>query len=866
MPEPGSADSLVDHLRQTLAARAGDADEVLVHERAEPAHAASLGILRPHLPKPLALALLDSGISQLYTHQVAAVEHVRAGRNVVLASPTASGKSLAFALPTLERLLSEQERHALYLYPTKALIGDQLRALRELATAIGVEEPPRVAVLTGDTRRDERLTLAAHPPAILLANPDILHHSLLPDHRRWREFLAGLEVVVLDELHSYRGVFGAHVALVLRRLRRLAALYRASPCFIAASATISNPTELAEHVVGLPFVDVQGDAAGAGPRRFVFWRPPLRGDPDANEHESVLFEAATIFSEALRAGHSGILFGRARMSVERMLLDVRRLVGTELAERVSAYKSGYRADERARIEAGLRSGRLRGVVSTNALELGIDVGSLDLAVLAGYPGSTMSFWQQAGRVGRRADREAVVVLVAGDDALDQYVIQHPEAFFGRAMEHAAVDPSNAAVQLGHLLCAASESPLSSDDMKLWPENAVGLVRRLAEAGELSTGEPWQSVGGAPHADVSLRGTSRSPYSLQVGRQVLGTIEPPWLQRECYPGAVYLHNGRAYRAVSLLDAAHVVQLEPADQDARTDPLLELDVAPRGEPLASRDVPRGESRLPVTLTPLSVREHIVGYRERRQHQSLSFALNQPLESVLDTIGVSIDLPWSLAPDSSSVHAFEHALVNALPLALLCDRRDVGSSSEANRVYIYDFAEGGIGLADKAFHLLETLFERAAALVRDCPCSEGCPNCLHLSGCADANRNLDKVGGLALLLGRSVSAARAASEVLRGSARQRPARDRAERRRRLRDIADADVRARYAGYSASAPSSELPTGQAVVPDWLQPGVLASDPTFGLVVVWDVGLYGTAEVQPLSGGNVERVPVSGLSPPAPG
>src|SRR5438309_655929 len=388
---------------------------------------------------------------------------------------------------------------ALYLYPTKALIGDQLRAIQALIGHLPVEPKPRVAVLTGDTPPDVRRELAHDPPAILLANPDILHHSLLPDHGRWRQLLGNLGVVVVDELHSYRGVFGAHVSLVLRRLRRLAALYGARPVFVAASATIANPVELAEEVVGLPFREVHGDTAGSGPRRFLFWRPPLRGDESANEHESLFAESAAVFAEALRAGYSGILFGRARVSVERMLLDVRRLVGPDLATRVSAYKSGYRADQRAEIEAGLRSGHLRGVVSTNALELGIDVGALDVAVLAGYPGSTMSFWQQAGRVGRRADREAVGVLVAGDDALDQYHIQHPAAFFGQTMEQAAVDPSNASIQLGHLVCAAAERPLDSSDLPLFPANAARLVAPLARAGELTTGPPWRAVASGAHS-------------------------------------------------------------------------------------------------------------------------------------------------------------------------------------------------------------------------------------------------------------------------------------------------------------------------------------------------------------------------------
>ncbi|HEY0582353.1 MAG TPA: DEAD/DEAH box helicase, partial [Chloroflexota bacterium] len=358
---PGSADALVQRLRDTLAGRADEPSDVLVHERAVPAQPPSLGVLRPRLPAPLARALLQQGINQLYAHQVATVQALRAGQNVVLASPTASGKSLAFALPTLERALTSPGARALYLYPTKALIGDQLRALQTLIAALPVEPRPRVAVLTGDTPRERRLDLAANPPDILLANPDILHHSLLPDHRRWRLLLANLNIVVIDELHSYRGVFGAHVSLVLRRLRRLAAAYGARPAFVAASATIANPVELAEHVVGASFVEIHGDSAGAGPRRFLFWRPPLRGDASANEHESVFAESAAVFAEALAAGYTGILFGRARVSVERMLLDVRRLVGPDLAERVSAYKSGYRADERAQIEGGLRSGQLRGV-------------------------------------------------------------------------------------------------------------------------------------------------------------------------------------------------------------------------------------------------------------------------------------------------------------------------------------------------------------------------------------------------------------------------------------------------------------------------------------------------------------------------
>jgi DEAD/DEAH box helicase domain-containing protein len=844
------AEPLAEHLRRSLADRAEDPSEILLHDRAEPARPATFGVLRPRLPPPLASALVGSGIRQLYAHQIATVALLRDGRNAVLSSPTASGKSLAFALPTLERLLADPRRRALYVYPTKALIADQLRALRALLAHLPAEHARRAAVLTGDTPRDEREQLLAQPPEILLANPDILHHSLLPNHRRWRSFLAGLDVVVLDELHTYRGVFGAHVALLNRRLRRLAAAHGAEPVFIAASATIGNAQELAEAVVGLPFVPVVGDAAGAGACRLLLWRPPLRGDATANEHESVLGEAATVFAEALRTGHSGILFGRARQSVERMLLDVRRLVGPELAPRVSAYKSGYRAEERARIERDLRSGQLRGVVSTNALELGIDVGALDVAVLAGYPGSMMSFWQQAGRVGRRGEREAVVVLVAGDDALDQFFVTHPDAFFGRAMEHAVVDPSNAAIQLGHLLCAAQERAVEEGELaSLFPPNARGLVERLAAVGELSDGPPWRALGSSPHADLSLRGTSRAPFTLQSGGHAIGTIEPPYLQRECYPGALYLHNGRGYRVTALDESARAVRLEASPIEGRTSPLLDVTVEPRDQPAATRAIRLGDSDWTVGLGPLLVRETVVGYRQQWRGEGLTHALEKPLSLQLDTVGLWLDVPPALEADQPALHAFEHALINALPLVVLCDRRDVGSSNSGVRVYVYDFAEGGTGLAEKAYQLLETVLARAASLLRDCPCTEGCPNCVHLAGCPSANSQLDKLGGQALLDGRAVATARAVKPLLDPhptASRRLPS----DRRRVLRDIAEADLRERFADPVGASGS------------WLEVNGLADLPGVGLVVIWDLDAH-RADVQPLAGGMRRRVSVQRLRPP---
>jgi DEAD/DEAH box helicase domain-containing protein len=449
-----------------------------------------------------------------------------------------------------------------------------------------------------------------------------------------------------------------------------------------------------------------------------------------------------------------------------------------------------------------------------------------------------------------------VVFVAGDDALDQYHVSHPESFFGQAMEQAVVDPSNASIQLGHLLCAAQEQPLVEADLELFPANAASLVARLAGAGELSDSPPWRAPGSPAHAHVALRGATREPYTLQTPRGSLGTVESPHLLRECYPGALYLHNGRGYRVLGIEDGARVVRLTDAPAEERTSPLLEVEVAPRGEPLASRDLALMASPIRATAGPLVVRESVVGYREHHRGEALTHALDRPLVTTLETVGLWLDLPEGLEPDRPAVHAFEHALVHALPLVLLCDRRDLSSSNQpacgasgegelAWRVYVYDLVEGGIGLAAKSFHLLEELLERARSLLRDCPCTEGCPNCVHLAGCAAANTELDKVGGLALLEGRSVGPARVASHLLRPSAGLVSGVGR-ERRQRLRDIAEADLRDRF-----------------MRPAWLEVGGLARLPDIGVVVVWSIdGSH--ARVQPLQGGLPRSVPIAHLQQPA--
>jgi DEAD/DEAH box helicase domain-containing protein len=761
---PRSTAALVGYLASAVAGRYGRPEQVLVHARHLPERPPTGAALRPRLPDALGQALRAQGIRMLYPHQVAAIQAARTGQSVVVTTPTASGKTLCFNLPVLERLLAgEGPGHALYLYPTKALMADQRRSLDALLAGLGPSaRAVRVAELSGDVPPAARVGLRRDPPEILLANPDIVHFELLAKHGAWQRFLRGLAFVVIDELHAYRGVFGAHVGLILRRLRRLAAGYGAAPSFIAASATIGNPAELAERLAGVPFSAVTGEGAGAFARQFLFWRPPQRGDVGANEHHSALEEAVILLVELVRAGRTVLLFGRSRVMVERMLIDARARLGPELGQRLSGYKAGYAPEERRRIEAGLRDGRLRAVIATNALELGIDVGALDAVVLAGYPGTIMSTWQQAGRVGRRAGDESLVILVGGDDALDQYYLGHPDVFFGQPSEQAVTDPGNESILLGHLLCAAHEQPLRAAELAFFPPNAQPLLDRLERGGLLRSDGAWRTTTGeSPHRQVNIRGTSAEQYQLFAGDAHLATLDLAHLYREAHPGAVYLHNGAAYRVQAIDPAAHQIQVSPEAADLRTDPLAETVVYPDGKPLRTRLLSLGEREVTVTLGPLRVEERIYGYRETvgRGRAASTTGFPDPFVTTLATIGLWLDFPADLAGAGAALHAAEHALVNALPVALLCDRRDVGSTSDpgggaGGRVYLYDEYEGGIGIAEKAFSCAETIVLAARDLLGDCPCADGCPACVHLAGCGRGNDDLDKPGGLALLQGRSLA----------------------------------------------------------------------------------------------------------------
>ena len=766
-----SVDELIARLSEEIRAEGHNPRDILVHQVHLPSQPPSYAVLRPRLPDTLGQALRARGIARLYVHQVEAIQAARRGEHVVVTTPTASGKTLCFNLPVIERALQQPNATALYIYPTKALMSDQLRGLEALLRDIRAARPLRAALLSGDVAQDERNRLRGQPPTVLLANPDILHFELLYRHSRWERLLANLSFVVLDELHTYRGVFGAHVGLILRRLRRLAERYGARPTFIAASATIANPAELAEQLVGLPFKTISAAGAGTTERRFLFWRPPPIGNKELNEHRSATTEAVRLFVRMIEEGRTVILFGRSRVSVERMLSEARDCLDPSLARVISGYKAGYTPEERRRIETDLREGRLRGVIATNALELGIDIGSLDTAILAGYPGTIMSTWQQAGRVGRRGGTEAIVVLVGADDALDQYFLRHPQKFFGATSEQAVVDVGNEPILLGHIVCAAREAPLRASDFGYFPENARELVERLVADG-LLTPEPHRTTEnfGSPHHQLSIRGVSREQYQIRHQGKMIATIEPPQLYREAHPGAIYLHNGSAYRIERIDPVTHTVYAETERYPGRTDSIGTIHVAHRAEPFHRRRLRVGEATVEVSFGPLEVTEEITCYRETppRSKSPLMHYFDEPYRVTLSTVGLWVDFPANLSATDPSLHGVEHALRNALPVSILCDRRDVGSARDLNvtdggRIYVYDGYDGGIGLAEKAYVLIDQLFQAAADLLTDCRCADGCPSCIQIAGCEQGNDQLDKHGAIALLNGKKPR--RSTASVTRG-----------------------------------------------------------------------------------------------------
>lgn len=704
-------------------------------------------------------ALLQAGIEHLYSHQGEALRSFRRGENPLVVTPTASGKSLIYQTAILEALAQNPETRALLLFPLKALEQDQAQRLTELLDFAGLSERFRVAILDGDTPRSQREKLRARPPHLLLTNPDMLHYGILAFHRGWSDFFRNLSIIVLDELHIYRGIFGSHVLQVFKRLSRICRFYDARPRMIAGSATIGNPLELARDLTGEEFALVERNGAPASGRHFLLLNPV----------ESSYTLAARLLPEIMAMGYKTIAFTKSRRATEllhRWILDAH----PDLEHRLSSYRAGFLPEERRDIERRLLEDRLSGVISTSALELGMDICGIDICLLLGFPGTISAMMQRAGRAGRR-ERESLVILITGEDALDQYYARHPDELFLRPSEAAVVDAANADIVRSHLVCAAAEIPLAEKERYLDAENRKHLKPLAAERKQISGAgaKRWFPGIPNPHRLVNIRsiGSTYSIHDRETGRQI-GDIGSSRLWSEGHPQAVYLHRARQYWIESIDDAAKVVYARQVDLDYYTMALGEKDTEilsrNREIPLRSGEKSQGIKGR-VCEGELKVTERVTGYQKRRLHGGELISAHELAgpPQILITRGFWIEFDAELEKAVEAerlhymggLHASEHALISMFPLEVMCDRGDIGGISfqhhlqvESAAIFIYDAYPGGLGITRRAFERLPSLVGRTLALVSECPCEDGCPSCVHSPKCGAGNRPLDKAAAIYLL----------------------------------------------------------------------------------------------------------------------
>lgn len=726
-------------------------DDRLVHLHRIPARLAEWGDLDTPLSEVVDQAF---GHPALWSHQAAAINHLRAGRSVVVATGTASGKSLCYQIPIAEAVMHDRGS-ALLLFPTKALAQDQLRSL----TALGLSDL-LASTYDGDTTPEAR-GFVRRRANVVLTNPEMLHTSMLPYHARWATFLRRLRYVVVDELHVLRGIFGSHVGHVLRRLRRLALFYGAHPVFVFSSATIGDPARLAEDLCGLPVEAVTNDGSPRGERLFALWNPPLL-DVDTGLRAPSNIEVAQLVAALVQDDWRTVAFCRSRRATEVVAAETRRRLPPERANSVRSYRAGYLAGERREIEADLFAGRLRAVVATSALELGIDVGGLDACVLNGFPGTLASMWQQAGRAGRRDD-PALAVLVAGPDQLDQWLMQHPREVFTRPLEPAVVNLGNPMILLPHLACAAFERPLRPDDEMWWGEALADGVRELvvADGLRLRDGAAYWQGRGLPASGIGLRSGSSFDYRIAVADgHVIGTVDSSRAFDTVHPGAIYVHMGQQFRVTSLDMDDHVAFVEAVDVEEYTQTRSHMDVGILG---VDRETKVGRASL--YLGAIEVATQITGYERRHARTRASLgrvALDVPPSvlrtrafwyTVTDGVIAAARLDAGAVP--GALHAIEHAGIGILPLFAICDRWDVGGVSMAFQadtglpsIFIYDGYPGGIGIAEMGFANARRHLEATRAVIERCRCKLGCPSCIQSPKCGNGNESLDKPAALALL----------------------------------------------------------------------------------------------------------------------
>ena len=684
--------------------------------------------------------LRGRGIERLYSHQYTSLERLRAGENVVIVTPTASGKTLCYNLPVLNEVLSDTDSRALYLFPTKALSQDQVAEVHDLVTALG--EDIRTYTYDGDTPSSARKAIR-HSGHIVVTNPDMLHTGILPHHTKWIKLFEKLKYIVVDELHHYRGVFGSHVANVLRRLRRICEFYDSSPQFICCSATIANPAELAEKIIGGPVSLVDNNGAPSGRKHFVLYNPPVV-NRELGIRRSVVTESSNIAKKFLDEDIQTIVFGRSRLRVEILVTYLKEAVRKmRKSDRlVRGYRGGYLPNERRAIERGLRSGDIMAVVSTNALELGIDIGELDVSIMAGYPGTIASTWQQAGRAGRRS-KVSAAILVASSAPVDQYLINHPEYFFSQSPENGIVDPANLIILMGHIKCAAFELPFR-DGETFVVDSIEEILKYLEEHRILRhVGGKWHWTADVyPAEDISLR--SASPENVVIidvtdNARVIGEVDLHSAPLIVYEGAIYIHESRQYE-IERFDyenkKAYGREVDSdyyTDAESKTD-LKVLDVAANAE-LAETNKAHGE----VSVTTLPVMYKKIKFNT---HENIGTGRIHLPEQEMHTTSYWMDF----RPDAiekagiaegdlgGGLKALSNVLVNVVPIYIMCDPSDIRSVSmvrapfnQRPTIYIYDNYPGGVGFSQKLFRLHDSLLEVAREMIAECGCESGCPSCV-------------------------------------------------------------------------------------------------------------------------------------------
>ncbi len=726
----------------------------IIHVKVLPEKKPIYGTMPEKLHSSIVCMLKEQGIEKLYSHQCSFINEAIKSKNCIVVTPTSSGKTLCYNLPVLNSIIANEETRALYIFPTKSLSQDQDKTIQGLKMGINS------AVYDGDTSSGERATIR-ETGQILITNPDMLHKGILPNHLKWHKFFKNLKYIIIDEIHTYRGVIGSHMAHIIRRLRRLCKHYMSDPIFLTCSATIANPKEHAEQLVGLPFTLINDNGAPSGNKYFILWKPPNK--------KPYIYDVSWLLLRLIKEKRSTLVFTRSRHNTERMLRYVKRCLektngGNALASKVMSYRGGYLAAERRYIEGEIFNGRILGVIATNALELGIDIGYLDCCIIVGFPGTIASTWQQAGRAGRQL-RDSLVVYMGIETPLDQYFINNKEAIFSNGSENALISVENPYIMYGHARCACHELPMDENAMGLWPPVFKNLLSLLEEDGEvIASGDNYYYVGsGYPADKINIRVASSNTYLLldkSSGNRTVTVMDQSRVFSEAYVGAVYLHLGESFVVDELNIPEKKAFLNRQEVDYYTMVKRQKDTEIREiaqeKFISNSKLSFGYLKITTKVTSYIKKHELTGQvlgthaldlpEEVMETQGFWFTINREIEDIMKHLDYDL---------MGSLHAVEHAAIGLLPLISMCDRNDIGGLSigihpqtMAPTIFIHDEYEGGIGFSERAYHNVDELLSKTLQVVSKCDCEDGCPSCIYSPKCSNFNRPLHKEGSVYLL----------------------------------------------------------------------------------------------------------------------